>query len=150
MRRLPPYSGNVGKRLVKSPKIYLRDSGLLHTLLQIDDGESLLSHPKYGGSWEGFVIENLLSVLPDGAEAYFYRTSAGAEIDLVVRFAAELWAIEIKHTTAPKLSRGFHNACEDLQPSRKFVVYGGEERFRMPGEIDVMPLADLMAHLLSL
>ena len=96
VRRLPPWSGNVGKRLVKSPKVYIRDSGLLHTLLQIGDFESLLGNPKYGDSWEGFVIENLLSVLPDDAEAAFYRTSAGAEVDLVLHFGREIWAIEIK------------------------------------------------------
>jgi predicted AAA+ superfamily ATPase len=144
VRRLPPWSGNVGKRLVKSPKIYIRDSGLLHTLLQIADFESLQGNPKYGDSWEGFVIENVLAVMPDDGEAFFYRTSAGAEIDLVLRFGAETWAIEIKRTTAPKLSKGFHMACGDIGPTRKFVVYGGKEHYLIPNDIVVLPLLDLM------
>ena len=147
VRRLPPWSGNVGKRLVKALKVYIRDSGLLHALLQVGDFEGLFGHPKYGDSWEGFVIENVASVLPDDAEAAFYRTSAGAEIDLVLRFGGEIWAIEIKRTTAPKLSKGFHIACNDIRPTRKFVVYGGEERYPIPGDIMVLPLLDLM-HLL--
>ena len=145
VRRLPPWSGNVGKRLVKSPKIYVRDSGLLHTLLQIDDFEGLMSHPKYGDSWEGFVLENMLSILPDEADACFYRTAAGAEVDLVLRLAGETWVVEIKRSTAPTLSRGFHLACEDIKPSRKFLVYGGEESFRMPKNVTALSLADLMA-----
>lgn len=149
VRRLPPWSGNVGKRLVKSPKMYIRDSGLLHTLLQIGDFENLLGNPKCGDSWEGFVIENLLSVMPEDGEAAFYRTAAGAEVDLVLHFCGNTWAIEIKRTTAPKLSKGFHIACGDIRPTRKFVVYDGTACYRLSDDIVALPLAALMARLRS-
>ncbi|MCF6317519.1 MAG: ATP-binding protein [Marinosulfonomonas sp.] len=144
VRRLQPWHANVKKRLVKSPKVYLRDSGILHTLLQIPDFEALLGNPKLGDSWEGFVVENIVSALPAAVQPYFYRTAAGAEIDLVLDFGQEIWAIEIKKTTAPKLSKGFHLACEDLQPARKYVVYGGDEAFGLTKDITAIPLAALM------
>ena len=144
VRRLQPWHSNVKKRLVKSPKVYLRDSGILHTLLQIPDFEALLGNPKLGDSWEGLVIENIVSALPSGVQPYFYRTSAGAEIDLLLDFGQETWAIEIKKTTAPKLSKGFHIACEDLKPSRKYVVYGGDEAFRLTQDITAIPPLALM------
>ncbi len=147
VRRLLPWYANVGKRLVKSPKIYIRDSGVLHNLLRIQDFESLLGNPKLGESWEGFVIENILSAAPADVDAYFYRTAAGAEIDLVLSFGSELWAIEIKRTTAPKLRRGFHIACEDIKPTAKWVVYAGEERYRLRDDITVLPLSSLMDEL---
>ena len=121
--------------------MYIRDSGLLHTLLQIGDFENLLGNPKCGDSWEGFVIENLLSVMPEDGEAAFYRTSAGAEIDLVLHFCGNTWAIEIKRTTAPKLSRGFYSACGDVRPTRKFVVYDGTVCYRLSDDIVALPLA---------
>lgn len=145
VRRLPPWYVNVGKRLVKSPKIYVRDSGLLHSLLQIPNLERLLGNPKLGESWEGFVIENILSVAPTSAEAYYYRTAAGAEIDLILDFGAEQWAIEIKRTSAPKLTKGFHSACEDIKPSQKWVVYTGDETFKLKGDVTVSPLRGVMA-----
>jgi uncharacterized protein len=144
VRRLQPWHSNVKKRLVKSPKVYLRDSGILHTLLQIPDFEALLGNPNLGDSWEGLVIENVVSALPSGVHPYFYRTSAGAEIDLLLDFGQETWAIEIKKTTAPKLSKGFHIACEDLKPARKYVVYGGDEAFRLTQDIMAIPLLVLM------
>ncbi|MBL4629284.1 MAG: ATP-binding protein [Roseicyclus sp.] len=144
VRRLQPWHSNVKKRLVKSPKVYLRDSGILHTLLQIPDFEALLGNPKLGDSWEGLVIENVVSALPSGVQPYFYRTSAGAEIDLLLDFGQETWAIEIKKTTAPKLSKGFHIACEDLKPSRKYVVYGGDEAFGLTQDITAIPPLALM------
>ncbi len=144
VRRLQPWHSNVKKRLVKSPKIYLRDSGILHTLLQISDFEALLSHPKLGDSWEGFVIENIISAMPSGVYPYFYRTSAAAEIDLLLDFGREIWAIEIKRTTAPKLSKGFHIACNDLQPSRKYAVYHGEEKYELPHNVMATPLPALI------
>ena len=144
VRRLQPWHANVKKRLVKSPKVYLRDSGILHTLLQIPDFEALLGNPKLGDSWEGLVIENVVSALPSGVHPYFYRTSAGAEIDLLLDFGQETWAIEIKKTTAPKLSKGFHIACEDLKPARKYVVYGGDEAFALTQDITAIPLLALM------
>jgi len=144
VRRLQPWHANVKKRLVKSPKVYLRDSGILHTLLQIPDFEALLGNPKLGESWEGLVIENVVSALPSGVQPYFYRTSAGAEIDLLLDFGQETWAIEIKKTTAPKLSKGFHIACEDLKPTRKYVIYGGDESFGLPQDITAIPPLALM------
>jgi len=144
VRRLAPWHRNVGKRLVKSPKVYVRDSGLLHALLGLRDLESLLGHPIVGASWEGFIIETLLAVAPDGMEAGFYRTAAGAEIDLVLNFPdGRLWAVEIKRGLAPKLERGFHQACADLQPEKRFVVYAGGERFPMGEGIEAIGLAEL-------
>ena len=144
VRRLPPWHSNIGKRLVKTPKIYLRDSGLVHALLDIERKETLLSHPVLGASWEGFCIENLLCCAPANVQGYFYRTSAGAEIDLLLVWpGGELWAIEIKRSLTPKLERGFHIACEDLAPSRKMVVYPGQETFPLHADIQAVPLAAL-------
>jgi predicted AAA+ superfamily ATPase len=139
VRRLPPWHANLGKRLVKSPKVYVRDSGLVHALLGIADKETLLSHPVVGQSWECFVIENLLASAPDGVQGHFYRSSSGAEIDLLLAWPdGKLWAIEIKRSLAPKLERGFHAACADLKPSRKLVVYPGEESYRLAADIEAM------------
>ena len=108
VRRLPPYHANIRKRLVKSPKVYVRDSGIVHALLALDDREAVLGHPVAGGSWEGFVVENLLSVAPERTAASFYRTAAGAEVDLVLDLPGiGRWAIEIKRGLAPRLDRGF-------------------------------------------
>ena len=130
VRRLPPWHRNVGKRLVKSPKVYVRDSGITHALLGLGTKDALLGHPVVGASWEGFVIETLVMVAPRGTEASFYRTSAGAEIDLVLALpGGALWAIEIKRSSAPKMERGFHIACADIQPAKRFLVYPGHEQF---------------------
>ena len=131
VRRLPPLHANTGKRLVKSPKVYVRDSGLVHALLGIGDYNELAGHPVIGASWEGFVIENLLSVVPDRTSASFYRTSAGAEIDLVLDLPgrAGRWAIEIKRALSAKPGKGFYQACEDIHPDKSFVVYAGTERY---------------------
>jgi predicted AAA+ superfamily ATPase len=142
VRRLQPWHDNVGKRLVKSPKVYVRDSGIVHALLGMGTIEGLLGHPVVGGSWEGFCIETLLAAAPAGTEPYFYRTSAGAELDLVLRLpGGETWAIEIKRTTAPKVSRGFHIGAEDIQASRRFLVYAGEREVPMSNDIRALPLA---------
>ncbi len=139
VRRLPPWHANLGKRLVKSPKVYVRDSGLVHALLGIADKEALLSHPVVGQSWECFVIENLLACTPEGVQGHFYRSSGGAEIDLLMAWPnGELWAIEIKRSLAPKLERGFHAACADLSPARKLVVYPGDETYRLAPDIEAM------------
>ena len=144
VRRLPAYHANVGKRLVKSPKIYIRDSGIVHSLLGLDDWEAVLGHPVCGASWEGFVIENLLGALPSRVPAFYYRTAAGAEIDLVLQVDdVELWVVEIKRGTAPKLERGFHHARNDLNPSRCFVVYSGEERFAVADGVETIGLKEL-------
>jgi predicted AAA+ superfamily ATPase len=152
VRRLAPWHGNVGKRLVKSPKVYVRDSGLVHALLHIADPEALLAHPVAGASWEGLVIESLIAAAPAGTEPYFYRTAAGAEIDLLLRLpgCAQPWAIEIKRSRAPKLERGFHHACETVLPERRFVVYGGEERFPLAPGVEGVSLPDLCAELAAL
>ena len=141
VRRLPPWHANLGKRLVKSPKVYVRDSGLVHALLNIPDKESLLAHPVVGQSWECYVIENLITSMPDSMQAYFYRSNAGAEIDLLLTNPnGDLWAIEIKRSLTPKLERGFYIACADLKPTRKFVVYPGTERYRISADIEAIPL----------
>lgn len=148
VRRLPPWHANIGKRLVKSPKVYVRDSGLVHALLDIETKETLLSHPVVGASWEGFVIENLLSCAPASVQGFFYRTSGGAEVDLLLAWpGGELWAIEIKRSLSPKVERGFHAACDDLRPARKLVVYPGSESFPLGHDIQAVPLATLCQQL---
>lgn len=148
VRRLQPWHANHGKRLIKSPKVFVRDSGLVHALLGIPDKETLLAHPIVGQSWECFVIENLLSVMPDSMQGYFYRTGGGAEIDLIISQPDNsLWAIEIKRSLAPKLERGFHVACDDLSPVRKFVIYPGLERYRLASDIEAISLPELMANI---
>ncbi|MBK9447448.1 MAG: ATP-binding protein [Betaproteobacteria bacterium] len=144
VRRLPPWHGNVGKRLVKSPKVYVRDSGLVHALLGIPDKDTLLAHMVVGQSWECFVVENLIAVAPEGVDASFYRTGGGAEIDLLLTWPdGRHWAIEIKRSLSPKVERGFHAACVDLEPERKFVVYPGAERYPLAADIEVLPLVAL-------
>ncbi|MGO9469579.1 MAG: ATP-binding protein, partial [Isosphaeraceae bacterium] len=144
VRRLQPWHRNVGKRLVKSPKIYVRDSGLVHALLRLGTKEDLLSHPIAGDSWEGYVIETLLGVAPPGTEASFYRTAAGAEMDLVLALpGGRVWTIEVKRGVAPKLERGFHHAIADLAPDKSFVVYNGQERFPLSEHTDAIGLVDL-------
>jgi uncharacterized protein len=144
VRRLQPWHANIGKRLVKSPKVYVRDSGLVHALLDIGTKEALLSHPVVGASWEGFVIENLLACANTDVKAHFYRTSGGAEIDLLLAWpGGDLWAIEIKRSLAPKVERGFHAACEDLKPARKLLVYPGQESFPLGADVRAMSLVTL-------
>lgn len=144
VRRLPPWHANIGKRIVKSPKVYVRDSGLVHALLAIPDKESLLAHPVVGQSWECFVIENLLAVGMGQAQGFFYRTGGGAEIDLLLLWPdGSLWAVEVKRSLSPKLERGFYSACADLTPAKKFVVYPGVERYRLAPDIEAIPLAAL-------
>lgn len=146
VRRLPPWHANLGKRLVKSPKVYVRDSGLVHALLNIPDKETLLAHPVVGKSWECFVIENLLSVASAEVQGYFYRSSGGAEIDLLLVWPDEtLWAIEIKRSLSPKVERGFYSACDDLKPNKKFIVYPGVERYSIASDIEAISLAELSA-----
>ncbi|HEX8726374.1 MAG TPA: ATP-binding protein, partial [Gemmatimonadaceae bacterium] len=145
VRRLAPWHGNVRKRLVKSPKVYVRDSGLVHALLGVGDREDLLAHPVAGGSWEGLAIESLIAAAPSGTEAHFFRTAAGAEIDLLLKLPGRRkpWAIEIKRGLAPKLERGFQLACDTVRPERRFVVYGGTERFPVAEDVEAVSLVDL-------
>lgn len=148
VRRLQPWHANLGKRLTKSPKLYVRDSGVLHALLGLPDEETLLGHPAVGASWEGFVLENLITAAGPHVSAHFYRTSSGAEIDLLLHWpSGELWAIEVKRSLSPKVERGFHSACEDLQPTRKLLVYPGDEPFPLGHDVQAMPLAKLCGEL---
>lgn len=145
VRRLPPLHVNVGKRLVKSPKTYVRDSGLVHALLGIGDAGELAGHPVVGSSWEGFVIESILAAAPERTKASFYRTAAGAEIDLVLDLGARqgLWAIEIKRGLAARPERGFYHALEDLRPAKAFTVYSGDERYPITDQIEAIGLREL-------
>jgi hypothetical protein len=148
VRRLEPWHANLGKRLTKSPKLYVRDSGLLHALLGLSNEESLLGHPAVGASWEGFALENLITAAGPNVAAHFFRTSSGAEIDLLLHWpGGELWAIEVKRSLAPKVERGFHMACDDLQPQRKFVVYPGLESYPLGHNIQAVPLTALCQQL---
>ncbi len=152
VRRLQPWSGNVGKRLVRSAKIYLRDSGIVHALLGLTTLEDVLAHPVAGSSWEGFVIENILSCAPQSVTPYFYRTSAGSEIDLVLEFSpSKRWAIEIKRSEAdPRPSKGFHAACDTIDARRRIVVYPGERSFEQGGNVETCPASAVMRDLIAL
>jgi hypothetical protein len=150
VRRLPPWSGSFKKRLVRSPKVYVRDSGIVHTLLGIRDQEELFGHPVAGPSWEGFVIENLLSQALPRAAAWFYRSAAGAEIDLLLEFGpSHRHAVEIKRSLGdPRPSKGFHLACDDLKVRGRWVVYPGRERYRLDARTEVVPFTaiDSLSH----
>ena len=146
VRTLAPYSVNVKKRLVKSPKVYLRDSGLLHTLLDIETMNNLMGHPVYGSSYEGYVIENILVNLPRW-KPYFYRTAGGAELDLVLTRGAEIIAIEIKASSAPKPSRGFWSSCEDIKATRKYVIGAVSEAYPIKNGAHVCSINDLIEDL---
>ena len=151
VRRLPPWFANVGKRLVKTPKVYIRDSGVLHSLLGLGTLDDMLSHPVIGASWEGFVIENLIAAAPFGTDAWFYRTRAGAEIDLLLNTPdRRLWAVEVKRSAAPKAGKGFELAASDLEADERFVVHPGREPFPLSRTTTAVPLVDLMARLEAL
>ena len=151
VRRLPPWHSNTGKRLVKSPKVHIRDSGLTHALLGIETSEDLLGHPVVGGSWEGFCIENLIAAAPRGTESGFYRSSAGAEIDLVLRLPdGAVWAFEIKRATSPAVARGFHAAAADIGAAERILVYAGDRDAPGTGGVRAMPLAGALERLAAL
>ncbi|HSW29538.1 MAG TPA: ATP-binding protein, partial [Longimicrobiales bacterium] len=150
VRRLRPWSGDVGKRLVRSPKVWVRDSGLLHALLDLEAWDDVLGHPVSGPSWEGFVIENLIAAAGDRRVPYFYRTADGAEIDLVFERGGLIEvAIEIKRSTAPGVSRGFHAGCSAVGAQEKFVVHGGDGEWPMGGGVTAISLAGLVQRLSS-
>lgn len=140
VRQLQPYSANIGKRQVKSPKIYLRDSGLLHHLLGLGTPKGLLGHPKVGASWEGFAIEQLLLTEPHD-EALFWATHQGAEIDLLLRRGEKLFGVECKRADAPRMTRSLRIALEDLRLERIIVVYPGTKRYSIAERVEVVPLA---------
>ena len=143
VRRLEPLLPNVGKRLVKSPKVYVRDSGLVHALLGIDSLDALQGHPIAGASWEGFVLEQIAAQLPAGATLSFYRTAAGTELDAVVEIGQQRVGIEIKFSLSPKVSKGFWLALEDLGVQRALVVAPVTEPYPLAANVDVVPLAGL-------
>ena len=147
VRRLAPWESSAKKRLVRTPKVFVRDSGLVHALLGIQDKEELLGHPIVGASWEGMHIENILGALPASARTSFYRTSAGAEIDLVIEFSAkDRWAIEVKRSVAdPSPSKGFYIGSEDIKATRRIVLYPGNERYKLDPKTEVMPLEKLLS-----
>ena len=150
VRRLEPWHANVKKRLVKSPRYYIRDSGIHHRLLGIDHYDALLSNPVLGKSWEGFVVDNIHSVLPRRAETYFYRTAAGAEIDLVIKMpSSKVWAVEIKYGVSPKLGKHYSQTCDDVGATLKYVVYGGDDEFPVGENVVVISLPKFMEKLLS-
>lgn len=144
VRRLTPFHTNVSKRLVKSPKVYIRDSGLVHALLGIQNLTTLSGHPVVGYSWEGFVIENILSALPWRSDVSFYRTSAGAEIDLVVRTNNKLIAIEIKRGLSAKPRKGFYQAIADIKPDHAFLVHAGDDRYPIDEGVEAVGVRDVM------
>jgi uncharacterized protein len=143
VRRLEPFLPNIGKRLVKSPKVYVRDSGLLHALLGIDSVDALQGHPIAGASWEGFVIEQIAAQLPAGATLSFYRTAAGSELDAVVDTGQERIGIEIKFSLTPKVGKGFWLALEDLGVRRAYVVAPVAEAYPLAANVEVVPIAGL-------
>lgn len=152
VRRLQPWSGNLSKRLVKSPKVYVRDSGIVHALLGLRQWDDVLGHPVAGSSYEGFVIENLIQAATQNTQvprlATYYRTQDGAEIDLVFERAGQPeMAIEIKRSSAPSVERGFHIACEDLEVKQRYVVYPGTDTFPLRAGVQAMGLNDLVIKL---
>jgi uncharacterized protein len=144
VRVLQPYSANLGKRLVKSPKVYVRDSGLLHALLNLPDHDALLGHPVLGASWEGWVIEQILAQAPDGTRPYFYRTASGNELDLLLELpGGALRAVEIKHSAAPKVGKGFNEALDALKLDRGFVIAQVDAPYPLSQRAQVLPLSRL-------
>lgn len=139
LRTLMPFEVNVKKRLVKSPKIFVRDSGLLHQLLSIDDYNDLLGHPIFGSSWEGMVIENCIVNFPDH-QPYFYRTATGDELDLVLEKGGQRLVIECKASTAPKLTKGFWRALEVVQPEHVYIIAPVETAYPIKPTVTVCSL----------
>jgi predicted AAA+ superfamily ATPase len=151
VRRLRPFHSNAGKRVVKSPKTYVRDAGLVHALLAIGDYNALAGHPVAGGSWEGFVIENLIAASPARTIASFYRTADGAEIDLLLEIPGHgLWAFDIKRSPSGMPERGFHYACDDVKPDRRFLVNSGMDRYPLGGEVEGAGLTKMAELLVGL
>lgn len=152
VRRLEPYFVNLGKRLVKTPKVYVRDSGLLHSLLGQKEVNDLLGHPGTGASWEGFVVEQIASHLPAGASMTFYRTAAGAELDVVVELGGRKLGFEVKFSSAPKVTKGFWQACEDVGVDAAYIVAPVQSGWPMQENVEVIGVTDIpgrLARLLS-
>ena len=150
VRQLQPYHSNIKKRLTKSPKVYIRDSGILHTLLRIRTSEDLQGHPSVGSSWEGFVVEQLISMVPADWQVFFYRTAAGAEIDLLLLDGRNrIIAIEVKYSLSPKLSKGFRTAWADLSCHKGYVVYPGKEAYPIDKSVTALPVQELVKVLIG-
>lgn len=150
VRRIGSWATNVGKRMRKAPRIVIRDSGLVHALLNIRTLDDLLGHPVAGPSWEGFVIENILRAAPPSAGFGAYRSLRGAECDLVLDVSGgRPWAIEVKRGRSPKLERGFSDACQDIRPARRFVAYPGTDRFGMKNGVEAIGVMDLMREVIA-
>ncbi len=144
VRRLPPYHANIAKRLVKRPRVYIRDSGLLHALLRITDMDSLFGHPILGKSWEGFAIEQIFAEIPSGWEPFFYRTASGAEIDLVLHTpGSPPIPVEITASLAPRLEPGFKTAFSDLGARHGYCIYAGNEVYPLTPSVLALPLAQI-------
>ena len=142
IRRLPPYFVNLGKRLIKSPKLYLRDSGLLHSLLRIFDMENLRGNPAVGNSWEGYVIEQIIREAPEFSDFYYYRTQHGAEVDLVmITPKGKKVCMEIKFSISPNISKGFYQSIIDLEPDFKYIITPGGECFDRSDGLRICPLS---------
>ena len=146
LRSLPPFEGNIKKRLVKSPKVYIRDSGLLHNLLQIQDFNELLGNPVLGASWEGMVIENICSSLRN-CRFSFFRSATGDELDLIIQKGNKTIAIECKASTAPKVSKGFYRALEIVKPDKTYIVAPVNGQFPFSENIFVSGLAEIVEYL---
>lgn len=142
IRQLQPWFENLGKRQVKSPKVYLRDTGLLHSLLNISDWHSLLGHPKIGASWEGFVIEQILRIIYP-SQAYFWATHSGAEIDLIFPYKGRKFGVEVEFNEAPKISASMRSACNDLSLDHLWIVYPGKESYPVTDKISVCSLFNI-------
>lgn len=146
VRQLRPWSGNLGKRLVRAPKVYVRDSGVLHALVGLETTDDVLSHPLAGASWEGFVIEQLIAAAGPSRMPLYFRTEKGAEADLVFERGGKVeLVIEIKRSTAPTVSKGFRIACDDLSPRRAFVVHGGRDSWPMGGDVTAISLREMLS-----
>jgi predicted AAA+ superfamily ATPase len=139
VRLLPPWFENVGKRVVKSPKVYVRDSGLLHFLLNLPDLPTLQGHPKLGASWEGFALEQIVA-LTDNRNAFFWAMQSRAELDLLVMSKGKRWGFEFKYQDAPTMTKSLHLALDDLKPERVWIVYPGKERYPVDERVEVVPL----------
>jgi predicted AAA+ superfamily ATPase len=148
VRQLQPWFANVGKREVKSPKLYVRDTGLLHTLLGIPGFDALESNPRLGASWEGFVVEQVLAVTGD-RHAYYWGTQSGAELDLLLSVGGKRYGVEVKYADAPRLTRSMQIAMSDLRLSQLFVVYPGAERYALAKGIEALSLAQVLRELRS-
>lgn len=148
VRRLQPWAANAGKRLVRAPKVYVRDSGLVHALLGLPTLDDVLSHPVAGGSWEGHVIDNLIATAPLGTQSWFYRSTAGAEIDLVLELpGGGRWAIEVKRSSAPSVGKGFHIAAADLKADERFVVHSGGDSYPLGQGVQAVSLLEMQGRL---